>query len=128
MIASALAFVLSPLGRVLMISLAIVSAIAFIDRRATYRERARCAVAALEMKLKAREADLAIAKKTAADATAANSIIEGEAEAARRKVSEYETALKAMPNNACALTDDDLRWLRGEGGAGAARSKPAGRK
>lgn len=128
MITSVLAFLFSPLGKVVLLGLAIMSAVAFIDRRATYRERGRCEAAVIQAKLDAARKDLEISQKTEAAAVEASSRIQNEAETAKRKLADYEQALKARGNSACNLTDDDLRWLRDGAGTGApAKKPPAGR-
>lgn len=52
--------------KILAVGLAILSAVVFIDRRATYRERAKCEVAKVESQLAAARADADNARKAAA--------------------------------------------------------------
>lgn len=57
-----LGFILSPAGRIVVIGIAVLMAVAFIDRRATYRERAKCNARAIQSQLDTARADLKAAK------------------------------------------------------------------
>lgn len=111
MIASALAFVLSPIGRVISIGLLLIAAATYLDQRGAARERAKCRAAAIQAQLDAQKVDLDAAKRAAEDSERAKVKIEADYDAEKKKVDDYEARLKSRP--ACLLDDDDVRSLGG---------------
>ncbi|MGD9766599.1 MAG: hypothetical protein AB7U62_03065 [Pseudolabrys sp.] len=91
-----------------------------IDQGGYNRAMRKCDAAALREQLKAKDADLKAANKTAAAAAAAAAESDARARESEERVNDYAEQLKSRPNGACALTDDDLRILRRRSG-GAAR-------
>lgn len=79
-------------------------------------ERGKCEVAALQAALAAKETDLKASQEAAEAALAARAESEAAAEEDRKRISEYEDALKSRPDGACVLTDDDIRRVRGNTG------------
>lgn len=113
MIAAVFAFILSPAGRIVMIALALMSAVAFIDRRATYRERARCDAAAMRAERDAALQDLRAEKEAREREKQTITLLEqqkGTDDEARQNL-EAELA-KRTPAARCELSDPDARRLR----------------
>lgn len=133
-------FIFSPLGKLLAIALAIGSAVVAIDRRATYRERAKCESAALRSQLDAANRDLALYAR-AAEMKQAELAAEEQARAedqeafdakekelvAREQNARAETernAGAACPRPAadvCRLSRDDAGWVRQRARSGSRR-------
>lgn len=108
-----LAFFLGPLGRYAMIGIALLAAVAFIDRRATYRERAKCQAAAIQSKLDAANADL----KAERDARARDKIDNAELAIEKQRTENENEILKAeiakLPlAEQCIITPDRAKRLR----------------
>lgn len=67
---------------------------------------------ALRSKLAAASVDLEATQQAANEAEAARVELAKQSQADQERIAQYETTLKARPADGCALTDDDLRWLR----------------
>lgn len=64
--------------------------------------------------IEANNIDLEAASEAAKEADRAKAELEKQAQADQERIERYEAALKARPDGGCALTDDDLRWLRND--------------
>ena len=110
MIAPIVSFLFSPIGKVVVVALGLFSAIAFIDRRATYRERARCNAEKIQSQLNARNADLAIAKRAEEDARRAAQEMATEKQTAETENEELKKRIARLPvGQQCLLPDRTQR-------------------
>ncbi len=75
----------------------------------------RAAAANLRSQLTAKTTDLTAAQNAAKQADEAKAEIAKQAQADQERIARYEDALKKRQDGGCALTDDDLRWLREPG-------------
>lgn len=103
-------FLTSPIGKYVLIGVAVLSSIAYIDRKATYRERARCQAAVLQSKLDAQNADLAAARQAEEAARRAAEELgeekrnaEAETEALRKRIAELPVSEQ------CIIPDRSVR-------------------
>lgn len=113
MITGILTFILSPLGRYAMIGVALFAVVAFIDRRATYRERAKCQAAAIQSKLDAANADLkaerdarALDKKNVAELAREKQETDAENETLKAEIAKLPLAEQ------CIITPERARRMR----------------
>jgi hypothetical protein len=118
-ILSAISFLTSSFGKYLMIGAAVVSIGSGIWLNGKNYATRKCEAAALRQQLANKETDLAAANEAVAWAAAAAEESEQRARDNKQKADDYEAELRSRPNGACALTDDDLRVLRGD-----AKSRP----
>lgn len=110
MIAPAIAFLFSPIGKVLLIGLALISFVAYIDRRATYRERARCEQAKIQSKIDATNADTEIARKAAEEAKRLTKELEDERRVMEGENEELKKRIAKLPvDKQCLLPDRTQR-------------------
>lgn len=72
----------------------------------------RAVAAALRSKLEASAIDLEATQQAANEAEAARVELAKQSQADQERIAAYEKALAANPTGNCALSDDDLRWLR----------------
>lgn len=108
-----LAFITSPLGKALMIVLAVFAFYSWAFNRGETKAEARCQTKALQAKIEALELDLAAARSGEDAAKAARDRQAATAVELSKKVDDYEAELEKRPDgDACRLTDDDARWLR----------------
>lgn len=114
MIATTLAFIASPLGRIAGVGLLIVSLFGFGFYKGASMANARCREAALQSRIDAMQTDVAAAEQAAQAAETARKELEEAAASDKERISEYERQLAARPLGACALNDDDLRMLDGK--------------
>ena len=113
MIASILAFVFSPLGRIALIGLAIMAAVVTIDRRATYRERAKCDAAAIRAERDAMAQDLKAERDAREREKATILTLEQQKEKDDADLRKLADDLAKRPVVArCNLDDDDARRLQ----------------
>lgn len=75
----------------------------------------RAEAANLRHKVEALSIDLEAADEAAKESDKAKTELAQKAQADQERIEKYEAALKASPDGGCTLTDDDLRWLRGNG-------------
>lgn len=111
---SAISFLTSAVGRYVLIGAALVSVGTGIWLNGKNYATRKCEAAALRQQLANKETDLAAANEAAALAAAAAEESEQRARDNKQKADDYEAELRTRPNGACALTDDDLRVLRGD--------------
>lgn len=111
MIEAALGF-LAPY-RLIIIGMAILSAVVFIDRRATYRERAKCDAAAMRAERDAALQDLSAEKiaRAAEKATIENLEKQKETDDEARQSLEAELAKRPAADR-CPLSADDAKRVR----------------
>lgn len=107
-----IAFIFSPLGKALLVGLALVAFVGYIDRKATYRERAKCEAAKIQSKLDATNADLAIAKKAEQDAKVALEELSKERSVMEAQNNELAERIKKMPVADQCIIPDRSKWLR----------------
>lgn len=105
-------FLFSPIGKVLLIGLALVSAVAYIDRRATYRERARCEARIVQSKIDATNADVEIARKAAAEAQKQAQELEAEKQVMEEENDELRKKIARLPVDKQCILPDRSKWLR----------------
>ena len=74
----------------------------------------RAETAAMRNKIEAQAIDLEAADQAAKESDKAKAELEQQAKADQERIDRYEAALKTRPDGGCALTDDDLRWLRND--------------
>lgn len=113
MISGIIAAIFSPIGRIALIALALLAAVGVIDRRATYRERAKCDAAAMRAERDAALQDLRAEKEAREREKQTITILEqqkGTDDEARQSL-EAELA-KRTPAARCELSDPDARRLR----------------
>lgn len=89
----------------------------------------KCDAASLRSQLEAVRIDRDAARLAERDAIGKSALIEHQANADKEGTAAYVEQLKAHFANACALTDDDLRGMRAQAGAGrtAKRAAASGR-
>lgn len=75
----------------------------------------RAEAKSLRQELAAKQRDLDAAQQAADASDKAKAELAKQAQADQERIEQYEAALKARPDGGCALTDDDLRWLRNDG-------------
>jgi hypothetical protein len=105
-------FFAGPFGMYAAIGLGVLAAVAFIDRRATYRERGKCQAAVIQSKLNAAHADLAAER----DARARDQKDAAELAAEKQKTESENETLKAeiakLPVvEQCIITPDRAKRL-----------------
>lgn len=108
-----LSFLLGPLGKYALVAVAVLAAVAFIDRKATYRERAKCQAAAIQAKLDAANADL----RAEREARERDKVDAAELEKEKSKTDAENDALKVeiakLPlAEQCIITKDREKRLR----------------
>ncbi len=127
-IASIAAFLLGPLGRIALIGLALFAGVVFVDRRATYRERAKCDAGKLRAELAQvkSERDNALSRAALATgviqslqektSTDAGELARLNDELAKRPPQSTQPGAKHDPNalfdDRCRLTPSGARRLR----------------
>lgn len=113
MIGAAVAFLFSPLGKIAVIAVAALSFVTYVDRRATYRERAKCQEAALRAELEAARRDQSAAEeqRRRAEETAAE-LEKAKTDAEQRETVLREEISKRPASQRCALTPDAARRMR----------------
>jgi multidrug resistance efflux pump len=95
-----------------MIALAVVAAFTFVDRRATYRERARCNAAAIQSQLNAARADLSIAKNAADEARQNASELETQKTQAENDNARLKAEIDKLPvADRCIITPDRAKRM-----------------
>lgn len=108
--------------KVIAIVLTLGAGVIYVDRKATYRERAKCEAAAAIAAKKAADVDIAALREQAEAATATAKALEEDRnkadERARQLAAELEKRDKA---GRCPISDDDARRLRGPTGGGSRR-------
>ena len=105
-----LSFIASPVGKVIMVAIALLGAVAFIDRRATYRERARCNAEKIQSQLDAKNADLEIARQAEAEAKRAAEALATEKQTAETQNEELKRQVAKLPvSQQCILPDRTKR-------------------
>lgn len=112
-IGPALAFLASPLGRLVGIGLIVGAAYGAGVWKGHSVATARCRAEALQSQLDAAQTDVRAAQDAAAAAERAREEIEKAWADDKMRIAEYEQQLRKRPDPACVLSDDDLRWLRG---------------
>ncbi len=85
----------------------------------------KCDAAALRSQLEAVRRDRDAARLAERDALGKTALIEKQANDDKEGTAAYVEQLKAHFQNACALTDDDLRGMRSQTGAGRAGKRVA---
>lgn len=100
---------------VCMIAIAIVAAFIAGDIRGKHRAEAACEAENLAAQLAAKNADLANARKAAADAAFRAATIQKDADDEKQRMETYVAELQSRPAPACNLTDADLRGMRHQG-------------
>lgn len=111
-IAAAGSFLFSPLGKYVLIGLAVLSAYAYVDRKATYRERARCNAEKIQSQLDARNADLAIARKSEEAARAALQELNAEKTQAEAENADLKAQIDKLPVSEQCLLPNRTRRVR----------------
>lgn len=108
-----ISFLTSSIGKYVLIGIVAAGLAAGIRQSGYNSAMRKCEAAALRQQLVNKETDLAAANETAAAAARAMAESDAIAKENQQRANDYEAELKARPNGACALTDDDLRSLRG---------------
>ena len=105
-----LAFLLSPLGKILLVASLVGGAYAYVDRKATFRERARCQAAVIQSKLDAANADKAAAERAEEEARRAAQELEGEKKNAEAENEALRKKIAALPlAEQCIIPDRSVR-------------------
>ena len=113
-ILSAISFLTSAAGRYVLIGVVVVAAVIGIRQNGYNAAMRKCEAAALRQQLANKEIDLVAANAAADAAAAAMADSDARAKENQQKANDYDAELAKRPNGACALTDDDLRVLRGD--------------
>lgn len=112
-IGTIIGFIFSPAGKIGLIALAVLSAVAFIDRRATYRERDRCQAAVIQSKLNAAKADLEAEISARAVDQATNARLATEKQQADNDNAKLKSDIEKLPvADRCIITPDRARRMR----------------
>lgn len=94
----------------------------YVDRKATYRERAKCTAAAAIAAKKAADVDIAALQEQARAATETAKTLEAERDQADERARQLAAELAKRPDAArCPISEDDARRLRGNDRPGASR-------
>lgn len=112
-IGPALAFLTSPLGRIVGVGLIVGATYGAGAWKGHAVATAKCRAAALQSQLDAAQTDVKAARDAAAAAEQAREDIEKASADDKVRIAQYEDQLRKRPAASCALGDDDLRWLRG---------------
>lgn len=110
--AAIFAFFGSPVGKVVMIGLAIFAAYGYVDRKATFRERARCESAKIQSRLDAANRDLDIAKKAEESAVAALRELTEEKKQAEDENAKLKSEIDKLPVDQQCLLPDRRQRMR----------------
>ena len=113
MIGPIISFLASTVGKYLLIGGVVIAAVIGIRQSGYNAAMRKCEAAALRQQLANKDADLKAANDAAEAAARAMADSDARAKENQQKAEEYEAELKSRPNGACALTGDDLRFLRG---------------
>lgn len=104
------AFFFTPLGKAVLLILALVAAVGYIDRRATYRERAKCESAKIQSRLDAANRDLEISKRAERDAKVALDELAKQRSDAERENEDLQKRVSELPlAEQCIITDRTRR-------------------
>lgn len=106
------AWAFSPTGRVVLIGLAVLAAIVFIDRRATFRERARCDAAIIQSKLDAANADLKAERDAREQDKKISDDLAAEKATAEARTDELQKRIDKLPlGDRCIVGPDNARRM-----------------
>lgn len=96
----------SPIGKAALIGLGLVAAVVFIDRRATFRERARCNAAAIQSQLDATRRDLQATKAAYENAQKHTEELEKEKAASDAELQKVKDDVAKLPaDKRCTFGD-----------------------